>query len=72
MKTIYMCEICGKEFPDWEECSKHEKTCREIHATGLRLASERTKRFTALSAPNTAQNSASSCSKTRTTTSAER
>ena len=40
MKTIYKCEICGKEFPDWEECNKHEKTCKEIHATGLRLASE--------------------------------
>lgn len=40
MKTIYKCEICGKEFPEWEECSKHEKTCREIHATGLRLAEQ--------------------------------
>ena len=73
MKTIYKCEICGKEFSDWEECGKHEKTCKEIHATGLRLASERTTRFTALSEPNTAQKSASSCSTlTRTTTSAAR
>ncbi len=40
MKTIYKCEICGKEFPDWDGCSNHEKTCKEIHATGLRLAAE--------------------------------
>ena len=64
MKTIYKCEICGKEFSSWEECSKHEKTCSEIHGAAARSvsASERTKRFTALSAPNTAQKSASSCS----------
>lgn len=40
MKTIYKCELCGKELADWEECHKHEKTCKEIHATGLRLAEE--------------------------------
>lgn len=40
MKTIYKCEICGKELADWEECHKHEKTCKEIHATGLRLAEQ--------------------------------
>lgn len=40
MKTIYKCEVCGKEFADWEECNKHEKTCKEIHATGLRLAGQ--------------------------------
>lgn len=40
MKTTYTCEICGKEFPDWEECSKHEKTCEEVHATGMRLTKQ--------------------------------
>ena len=40
MKTTYECEVCGKEFADWEECSKHEKTCKEIHATGLRLTGQ--------------------------------
>lgn len=40
MKTIYKCEICGKEFLEWEECHEHEKTCKEIHATGFRLAEQ--------------------------------
>lgn len=24
MRTIYMCEKCGKEFSDWETCYDHE------------------------------------------------
>lgn len=25
MKTIYICDLCGKQFNDWEECWDHEK-----------------------------------------------
>ena len=24
MKTIYKCDLCGKEFEDWKECFDHE------------------------------------------------
>jgi len=40
MKTIYKCDVCGKEFSDWETCSEHEKLCKETHATGYRLTEE--------------------------------
>jgi hypothetical protein len=29
-KTIYMCEICKKQFDKVEECQQHEKDCEKI------------------------------------------
>lgn len=40
MQMIYRCEVCGKEFDDYETASQHEKLCLEKHATGFRLAEE--------------------------------
>ena len=40
MQMIYRCEVCGKEFDDYETASQHEKLCQEKHATGFRLAEE--------------------------------
>lgn len=40
MKTIYTCEVCGKHFTDYKECSDHEKVCQEEHATGVRIAKD--------------------------------
>lgn len=35
MKFVYICEVCSKEFDNYEECAAHEKTCREEHEKGL-------------------------------------
>lgn len=40
MKNYYYCEVCNERFTDLFECDRHEKKCREKHATNFRLVKE--------------------------------
>lgn len=40
MKMIYRCDICNKEFDDFDKCREHEAICKENHATGFRIAQD--------------------------------
>ena len=35
MQTIYRCENCGKEFSDWQICSKHEREHIKVKTSQL-------------------------------------